>query len=62
MKPNKPYLSLSKKTNKYELEVVVATERNQTITGIHQKEVKSDNETCPAAGDDSSIDFDNGKP
>ena len=46
MKPNKPYLSLSKKTTKYELEVIVASLKDQTITGIRQEEVICGNDTC----------------
>lgn len=43
MKTYKPYLSLSKNATKYELEVIVAALKNQTITGIHQEEIIKDN-------------------
>lgn len=46
MKPNKPYLSLSKKTNKYELEVIVCAVKDQTITGIRQEKVIIGNDAC----------------
>lgn len=44
MKTYKPYLSLSKKSTKYELEVIVSALKNQTITGIQQSEIKKDNQ------------------
>lgn len=43
MKTYKPYLSLSKNTEKYELGVIVTTLKNQTITSIHQEEIIKDN-------------------
>ena len=42
MKTYKPYLSLSKNTTKYELGVIVTAVKNQTITSIHQEEIKKD--------------------
>jgi hypothetical protein len=42
MKTYKPYLSLSKNATNYELEVIVTTLKNQTITSIHQEEIKKD--------------------
>ncbi|MDD2306450.1 MAG: hypothetical protein PHP53_17230 [Prolixibacteraceae bacterium] len=44
MKPNKPYLSLSKKNAKYELSVIVNAVKDQTIASIRQEEVKSGND------------------
>lgn len=44
MKTYKPYLSLSKKNEKYELAVIVNAAKDQTITGIRQEEVKSGND------------------
>lgn len=44
MKTYKPYLSLSKASEKYELAVIVNAAKNQTITGIRQEEVKSGND------------------
>lgn len=40
MKTYKPYLSLSKNTTKYDLGVIVMAIKNQTITSIHQEEIK----------------------
>ncbi|HET6555692.1 MAG TPA: hypothetical protein VFG54_00165 [Prolixibacteraceae bacterium] len=40
MKTYKPYLSLGKNSTKYELGVIVAALKNQTITSIHQEEIK----------------------
>ena len=45
MKPNKPYLSLSKKTSKYELGVILAAVKDQTIVSIRQEEVKIGNDS-----------------
>lgn len=45
MKTYKPYLSLSKSSKKYELGVVVTALKNQTITSIHQEEIKKDNQS-----------------
>ena len=44
MKTSKPYLSLSKKNEKYELSVIVNAVKDQTITSIRQEEVKSGND------------------
>lgn len=46
MKTYKPYLSLSKSSTKYELGVVVTALKNQTITSIHQEEIKQEYNTC----------------
>lgn len=43
MKTYKPYLSLSKKSNRYELEVIVSGLKNQTITAIQQEEIIKNN-------------------
>lgn len=43
MKTYKPYLSLSKKTSKYELGVIVSAVKDQTITSIRQEEIKKGN-------------------
>jgi hypothetical protein len=40
MKMYKPYLSLSKTTKNYELDVVLSSGKDQTITNIKQEEVK----------------------
>lgn len=40
MKTYKPYVSLSKNSTKYELGVIVAGLKNQTITSIHQEEIQ----------------------
>lgn len=40
MKTNKPYLSLTKNTSKYELGVIITAVKDQTIIGIRQEEVK----------------------
>lgn len=45
MKTYKPYLSLSKSSTKYELEVVVTALKNQTITSIHHEEIIKDNQS-----------------
>ncbi len=44
MKTNKPYLSLSKKNEKYELSVIVTAVKDQTIASIRQEEVKKGND------------------
>lgn len=43
MKIYKPYVSLSKKISKYELEVIVSAVKDQTIAGIRQEEILKDN-------------------
>lgn len=45
MKTYKPYLSLSTKTMKYELGVIVTALKNQTITSIHQEEIIKNNQS-----------------
>lgn len=45
MKPYKPYLSLSKNNEKYQLGVVILAVKDQTITGIRQEEVKKGNDS-----------------
>lgn len=44
MKTYKPYLCLSKKSDSYELGIIVTALKNQTITSIHQEEIKKDND------------------
>lgn len=45
MKTYKPYLSLRKNTSRYELEVIVTSLKNQTITAIHQEEITKNNQS-----------------
>lgn len=45
MKTYKPYLSLTKNTNKYELGVIVSAVKDQTILSIRQEEVKNGNDS-----------------
>jgi len=44
MKTYKPYLSLSKTNEKYELEVIVSAVKDQTIANIRQEEIKKGND------------------
>lgn len=46
MKIHKPYLSLSKTNEKYELEVIVSAVKDQTIANIRQEEVKKGTDLC----------------
>lgn len=43
MKTYKPYLSLTKKSTKFELGVIVTALKNQTITAIRQEEIIKNN-------------------
>lgn len=45
MKTYKPYLSLSKNAEMYELGVIVTAVKGQTIAGIRQEEVKKGNDS-----------------
>lgn len=45
MKNYKPYLSLSKTTNNYELGVVLSASKNQTVTSIEQQEIVKNEQT-----------------